>query len=168
MLAYTFWHWPRSGAVDYEKRLADFLAALTAAPPAGFRGAATLRHEAAPWLPGPAYVDWYMVDGFADLAALNDGAVTAARKVPHDAVARLAEGGLGGVYKLQSGPAEPRLARVAHWFHKPDGMTYAELFARLAGLPGSLWMREATDNAERALTHDRGPGGLRRYGLAVA
>lgn len=142
MLAYTFWHWPLPGAEKYEERIAQFQAALAASPPPGFRGGVTLRHEAAPWLPGPAYLDWYMVDGFADLEALNEAAVTASRQGPHDAVAALARGGAGGVYKLRTGRAGPRFARVAHWFHKPAGMRYDELFAGLANLPGSIWMRQ--------------------------
>lgn len=142
MLAYTFWHWPSPQAVSYEQRIAAFQAALAAEPPAGFRGGLTLRHEAAPWLPREAYLDWYMVDGFADLHSLNDGAISASRKAPHDSVAALAAGGLGGVYKLHSGPAEPRFARVAHWFHKPAGMRYDQLYEKLTDVPGSLWMRQ--------------------------
>ena len=142
MLAYTFWHWPLPEAEKYEERVVQFQEALAANPPAGFRGAITMRHEAAPWLPGQAYLDWYLVDGFADLEALNEGAVTASRKGPHDSVAALAQGGAGGLYKLLSGPSEPRFARVAHWFHKPAGMRYDELFAKLANLPGSIWMRQ--------------------------
>ena len=142
MLAYAFWHWPSNPGNDYDQRMRKFQAALAAEPPPGFRGGVTFRHEAAPWLPGEAYLDWYLVDGFADLQALNDAAVSASRKGPHDDVAAVAAGGAGGVYKLRSGPAEPRFARVAHWFHKPAGMRYDELFKHVEGLPGSLWMRQ--------------------------
>ena len=142
MLAYTFWHWPAADAKDYESRIAQFQTALAADPPAGFRGAVTLRHEAAPWLPGTAYVDWYLIDAFGDLQALNDAAVSASRKAPHDEVAALAAGGAGGIYKLLAGPAEPRVARVAHWFSKPPGLTYDAFFQKLRNLPGSLWMRQ--------------------------
>jgi len=142
MLAYTFWHWPIPGATVYENKIALFQSALEAEPPAGYRGAFTLRHGAAPWLPGPAYLDWYTVDGFADLGTLNEAAVTASRKMPHDAVAALAGGGAGGVYAHRGGPSDLRGTGVAHWFGKPAGMKYDELFAKLAGAPGSLWMRQ--------------------------
>ena len=50
--------------------------------------------------------------------------------------------GKQSVPELQQGPADFRDARVAHWFGKPAGMRYAELFGELAGVPGSLWMRQ--------------------------
>ena len=142
MLAYTFWHWPREGAADYERHLVEFLLALEAEKPPGYLGALSMRHGAAAWLPGPAYLDWYRVAGFADLGTLNEGAVGGSRRAPHDAVAVMAAGGAGGVYELQQGPAEFVDAKVAHWFGKPAGMRYAELFGELAGVPGSLWMRQ--------------------------
>src|SRR5438105_9092156 len=108
MIAYIFWHWPAPGAARYEERVAAFQAALAAAPPAGFRQGFTFRHAAAPWLSGPGYLDWYAVDGFAALETLNEAAVTASRKAPHDAAAALAQGGAGGVYRLRSGPADLR------------------------------------------------------------
>ncbi len=138
MIAYAFWHW--SNAEGYERRLADFLAALDADKPAGFLGACSFRTGAAPWLPGPAYLDWYRVGAFADLDALNDGAISASRKAPHDAVAALARGGAGGIYRHKSGPNDVRPFKIAHWFSKPSGMRYDELFALRS--PGSLWMRQ--------------------------
>jgi len=51
-------------------------------------------------------------------------------------------GGAARVYELQQGPADFVDAKVAHWFGKPAGMRYAELFGELAGVPGSLWMRQ--------------------------
>ncbi|HUJ27584.1 MAG TPA: hypothetical protein VLW85_16280 [Myxococcales bacterium] len=137
MLAYTFWHWPNTGAADYEARLRRFHEAMRAAPPAGFRGSYAFRHGAAPWLPGPAYLDWYLVDGFAELQSLNDGAISLSRKEPHDAVAAQARGGAGGVYKLYSDDREPK--GPARWFSKPDGMRYDQL---LPQLKGSAWMRQ--------------------------
>jgi hypothetical protein len=56
----------------------------------------------------------------------------------------MAAGGTAGVYELQQGPAEFFDAKVAHWFGKPEGMRYAELFGQLAGVQGSLWMRQMT------------------------
>jgi hypothetical protein len=142
MLAYTFFHWPREGAAGYEQHLGKFLQAMEVDKPLGYLGGLSLRHEAAPWLPGPAYLDWYRVKGFTELGLLNEGAVIGSRRMPHDEVAALAAGGTGGVYKLQQGSEDFRDARVAHWFGKPAGKRYAELFGELAGVPGSLWMRQ--------------------------
>jgi hypothetical protein len=133
MLAYTFFHWPREGAPDYDRHVAEFLQAMEADKPLGYLGGLSMRHGPAAWLPGPAYLDWYRVGGFADLGMLNEGAVSGSRRAPHDDVAAMAAGGAGGVYELQQGPADFRDARVAHWFGKPAGMRYAELFGELAG-----------------------------------
>jgi hypothetical protein len=142
MIAYAFWHWPAPGAAGYEQRLGEFLAALEAEKPAGFLGASSFRTGSAPWLPGPAFLDGYRIGGFADLEALNEGAVTASRKVPHDAIAALAAGGAGGIYRHKAGPDDVRPFKFAHWLGKPSGMRYDELFAVLRDVPGSLWMRQ--------------------------
>lgn len=142
MLAYSFWHWPAPGAARYEEHLAAFQESLAANAPPGFRQAFAFRHPAAPWLPGQAYLDWYEVDGFADLEALNEGAVSASRKLPHDRIAALAQGGMGGLYKLRSGSPDLRDARAAFWFAKAPGVKYDEIFATLSRVPGSLWMRQ--------------------------
>ena len=142
MLAYAFWHWPREGASGYERHLSEFFQALEAEKPLGYLGGLSMRHGAAAWLPGPAYLDWYRISGFADQGSLNDGAVSGSRRAPHDDMAAMAGGGAGGVYELQQGPTDFVDAKVAHWFGKPAGMRYAELFGELAGVPGSLWMRQ--------------------------
>ncbi|HET7784349.1 MAG TPA: hypothetical protein VFL36_00110 [Myxococcales bacterium] len=142
MLAYTFWHWPREDASEYERHLAEFFQVMEEDKPLGYLGGLTLRHGAAPWLPGPAFLDWYRLGSFADLGTLNEGAVSGSRRAAHDDVAHMAKGGAGGVYELQQGPADFHDARVAHWFGKPEGMRYAELFGELAGVAGSLWMRQ--------------------------
>ena len=82
MLAYTFWHWPREGAADYERHLGEFFQAMESDKPLGYLGGHSMRHAAAPWLPGPAYLDWYRVSGFADLGMLNEGAVSGSRRCP--------------------------------------------------------------------------------------
>src|SRR6266850_1802413 len=122
MLAYTFFHWPRKDASEYERHLGEFLQSMEADKPLGYLGGLSLRHGEASWLPGPAYLDWYRVSGFADLGMLNEGAVSGSRRAPHDDVARMAAGGAGGLYELQQGPADFRDAKVAHWFGKPPGM----------------------------------------------
>lgn len=141
MLAYVFWHWSVPGQEPgrYVERLLAFHRALRAAPPAGFRGSRVLAIEGAPWVGGaPAFEDWYLVDDFAALGALNEAAVTAARQVPHDSVARLAAGGAGGVYRrLASAAGE--IDRVT-WCAKPAGETYAAFLGRLPA--AEAWQRQ--------------------------
>lgn len=96
---------------------------------------------------GAAYEDWYRVRDMASLALLNEAAVSGPRKPPHDAVARLAAGGIAGLYELKFGALlEP--PKTATWFGKPSGMAYAALFALLepvvTAAQGALWMRQMT------------------------
>ena len=84
-LAYLFWHWPAAGTdrAAYEEGLARFHRAL------GLPGSRTMRLARAPY-PGAApdpYEDAYPVRDWAELGALNERAVTGARKPPHDAAA---------------------------------------------------------------------------------
>jgi hypothetical protein len=151
MLAYVFWHWRRSG-VDreaYEAAQRRFHEALAEAPPAGFLISWTSRIAGASWLPGAgdgeAYEDWYVVDGSAALDALNDAAITASRRQPHDAAATLAAGGTAGLYRMRAGSL---LRRPTHasWFSKPPGTDYASLLAdcsrAVVDAPHCLWMRQ--------------------------
>src|SRR5256712_13356305 len=105
MLAYAFWHWPREGASEYERHLGEFFQALEAEKPLGYLGGLSMRHGAAAWLPGPAYLDWYRVSGFADLGTLNDGAVGGSRRAPHDDVAAVGGGGGSGGERRPPGSA---------------------------------------------------------------
>jgi hypothetical protein len=106
-----------------------------------------MRLSGAPWANqgAAAYEDWYLVRDMADLAPLNEGAVSGPRKEPHDAAARLAAGGAAGLYRLLLG-ASRELPAAAAWFGKPAGMTHAALSALLepivAGAEGTLWMRQ--------------------------
>src|SRR2546428_13473942 len=120
MLAYAFWHWPREGASEYERHLGEFFQALEAEKPLGYLGGLSMRHGAAAWLPGPAYLDWYRVSGFADLGTLNDGAVSGSRRAPHDDVAAMAGGGPGGGDHRQQSPADLAHAKGAHTVCKPS------------------------------------------------
>ena len=149
MLAYVFWHWKQPGtpAKDYADRQRAFHAALAAAPSPGLRGSFSVGLSDAPWAAagGDAYEDWYLVDDFGALGLLNDAAVSATRAAPHDAAAAVVAGGAGGLYRLRHGTAL-REPRYAHWFGKPDGMSYGELFAQLTPAveqaAGALWMRQ--------------------------
>jgi hypothetical protein len=152
MLAYVFWHWP-APAVDaaaYEAALRPFHRALAGAGVPGFRDSVVCRVEGARWLGdvAPAYEDWYRVGDFADLGTLNAGAVTGACAAPHDAAARLAAGGIAGLYRLAAGDEGPPGQACGAWLSKPAGATYAAFFAALAGVTGgtgvSLWQRQMT------------------------
>jgi hypothetical protein len=141
MLAYLFWHWPAPGveAGHYADALFAFHRSLAASPPAGLRGSRVFLVEGAPWVPVErAYEDWYLLDDFAALGALNEAAVSGARRDPHDAAARLAAGGAGGLYRRLSGSAGA--AGRASWLAKPAGTGYAEFLARFSG--GELWQRQ--------------------------
>jgi hypothetical protein len=142
MLAYVFWHWPSPTveAARYAEALAAFHRSLGASPPPGMRGSRVFEIEAAPWVPvARAWEDWYFVDDFAALGALNDAAVSGARRAPHDAAAQLAAGGHGGVYRLLTALRDPSVPRT-RWFSKPAGLAYPDFLARLP--EGELWQRQ--------------------------
>ncbi len=143
MLAYLFWHWPRPD-VDpgrYADALLAFHRALEASPPPGYRGSRVLEVSGAPWVPVRTVLeDWYFVDDFAALGALDEAAISGARREPHDGAARMALGGTGGVYRrLREGATAAPPGRVC-WFGKPAGMSYPELLARIPA--AELWQRQ--------------------------
>jgi hypothetical protein len=142
MLAYVFWHWPAAGVPleDYAQSVVAFHRALAASPPAGFRGSRLVAIEGAPWTGAErALEDWYLVDDFAALGALNEAAVSGARRGPHDAAAARAAGGAGGLYRRRAtGARDPRCAT---WLSKPPGTSYPDFLARLP--PSTeLWQRQ--------------------------
>jgi hypothetical protein len=149
LLAYVFWHWKQAAveAADYESRQRAFHSALASAPSEGFVASFSLALSHAPWAArrGDAYEDWYLVRDWGALGALNEAAVSAGRALPHDAAAAAVADGAGGLYGLRLGSPEPR-PRYAHWFGKPAGMRYPELFLLLSPLVESagraLWMRQ--------------------------
>ena len=151
ILAYAFWHWPQPSADrnTYEAAQLQFQRSLAAAPSPGFIRSASYAIVGAPWANdgGDAYQDWYMVRGTTALDPLDEAAITASRKAPHDAAASLAAGGTAGLYRLRLGEV-PSEARWSHWFSKPDGLTYSQLFAAiepaLSPVGGSLWVRKMT------------------------
>lgn len=71
MLAYVFVHRPAEGADrrQYASRLRAFHAALRAAPSRGFLRSWVWRAEAGPL--GAAFEDWYLLEDWAALGALN-------------------------------------------------------------------------------------------------
>src|SRR6185437_10771637 len=148
MLAYVFWHWPlpEVQVAEYQARLREFHESLRAHAPAGFLQSASFRITGAPWTPvAEAYEDWYLIEDFAALGALNEASIAGARKQPHDSAARLAAGGVGGVYQMLFGKTNPFDSRLAQWFSKPTGMTYTGLRSKVEHLEeadNSLWQRQ--------------------------
>jgi len=154
MLAYVFWHWPaseaRSAREAYERTLLEFHRVLAAQAPPGFGRSTTGRAAGVPWLGEHrrGYEDWYLVDGFAALESLNEGAVSGARRAAHDRAAQAAAGGTAGLYRPWGTEAVLEGARWAAWFAKPAGSSYPDLLEELApwrtrdGV--SLWQRQMT------------------------
>lgn len=151
LLAYVFWHWrqPSAARDSYEAAQQAFHEALAASPSAGFVRSFSHAIAGAPWANagGEAYEDWYLVRGSAALDPLNDAAVSAGRRAPHDAAASLAASGTAGLYRMRMGTL-PDAPRSAQWFVKPAGLTYPQVFAAveptLAPVGGSLWVRQMT------------------------
>ena len=150
LLAYVFWHWPRSGAdpATYEADLLRFHAALAARPSPGFVRSATFAVGRVSWLPGhhDSYEDWYLVDDWSALGDLNRAAVGPAHAGPHDRIAHQAAGGTAGLYALHAGGDDPGQV-AASWFGKPPGWSYGELLAALDGPLGqgpAFWQRQLT------------------------
>lgn len=151
VLAYVFWHWRQPGADRdaYEAAQQTFHRALARAPSAGFVRSFSHAIAGAPWANagGEAYEDWYLVRDSAALDHLEEAAISAGRKAPHDLAAALAAGGTAGLYRLRLGAA-PVSPRWAQWFTKPAGVSYGQLFAAvepaLASVGGSLWIRTMT------------------------
>ena len=149
MLAYLFWHW-REAQIEariYQEHLIRFHETLSAHKPHGFLSSRVLVLEQAPWIgrSEKTYEDWYIVENSGALDLLNEGAVSGFRKKPHHQVAQRADGGIGGLYRLQAGDVNSIAPHVTCWFAKPSGMTYETLYETLEPtmqhMGGSLWQR---------------------------
>lgn len=140
-LAYLFWHWPADDAArdEYEERMRAFHAAL------GLAGSRTFRLGRAPYHGAPAepYEDWYPVADWQALGELNRRAVTGPRKPAHDAAARLAADGAGGVYALLQGTADAPVTQ-AYWLAKPAGASHEAFHEELgaAAPDATVWQRQ--------------------------
>src|SRR3569833_3004606 len=131
MLAYVFWHWKQDHVADgdYRARQRAFHAVLASVRPPGFVQSFSFRYSHAPWANdgNGAYEDWFVVEDFEALGMLNDGAVAAERRAPHDAAAANVAGGAGGVYALRAAASPPR-ATITNKNTKPQDKKNAQLF----------------------------------------
>jgi hypothetical protein len=144
VLAYVFWHAPRSTntLAAYEEALAAFHQSLGRADIPGFHGSYAFLVQGVAWLPlSVVYEDWYLVDDFAALGQLNVAAVSGHHQQTHDDVAVIAGHGTAGIYALRQGATRLGDARCASWYDKTAGMSYDEFFARL-GARRTLWQRQ--------------------------
>jgi hypothetical protein len=172
VLAYLFWHGPPPDLAPerYEAALAAFHRALARHAPAGFHGSAAFRVQGTPWVGD--YEDWYLVEDWAALGALNEAAVSGPRREPHDAVAQLSADGAGGVYGLVRGQPDPAPARWALWLDKPRGEPYADFIESIGPLAdeggGGVWQRQLVlgPGREFCVLASQPPGDV-RGGLAL-
>jgi hypothetical protein len=127
MLAYLFWHRPYSTTTtkQYEEALLRFQQHLRQQDPPGFRGSASFRVAALPWLGNRAgYEDWCLLDGSWALDPLNSFAVAGPVTSAHDAAAAQMEEGYGGLYALVWGePVMPERS-TAIWLTRPRGIQW--------------------------------------------
>jgi len=149
-LAYVFWHWPRPEVTpsSYEAKLTSFLRSLNSNKPGGFVEALSFRVGSVSWgrQDGSTYEDWYIVENFAALGALNEAAVEGETRGPHDSVAKDYMKGVGGVFKSIAGELRPRETRFATWIEKPIGPSYESYYEEVAKNVGdkksTLWRRQ--------------------------
>lgn len=142
-----FWHWRSEGhePAAYEDALVAFHASLADSPPTGLEGSAAFSIAGAPWIPteGQGYQDWYLVDDWAALGALNLAAVQNPHADVHRRIAQASAQGVGAVYELQHGEPDLRRAGAARWITKPREVAYADFYATCPTRPGeSLWRRQ--------------------------
>ncbi len=133
MLAYVFWHRPRSGAdpAAYEGHLRELHERLSFV-------SASFRLAKLPFAPEPGYEDWYLVGDWAELGELNSAAGSGESREPHNAAAGLMAAGWGGIYALVRGEASPPAA--VRWIDKPPGED-AEAFLESLRAP-AIWRRQ--------------------------
>ena len=151
MLAYLSWHRPAPGVdrASYEQALERFHHSLAHSPPSGFSGSLAFRVAGLPWLEGddeqaPGYEDWYLVEGWSALGVLEEAAVGRGHVSRHEAVAALAAGGAGGVYRLEEGEARLERAHISVWVSPARGRekpAMADLLGDGMDPQAGLWRR---------------------------
>ncbi|MGD0638273.1 MAG: hypothetical protein ABSA72_09590 [Nitrososphaerales archaeon] len=149
-LAYVFWHWPRPEvpADAYEAKIRSFLGSLNSAKPSGFIEGSSFRVDGLPWGPQgrSLYEDWYVVENFTALEALNEAAIGGGSRDPHDSIAKDYMKGAGAIFKTISGSLKLRDSRYVTWIEKPIGPSYRAYYDELAKAVGDrrtdLWRRQ--------------------------
>lgn len=123
MLAFLAWHRPAPDVSRdaYESVLERFHRSLAHRPPSGFRSSTSVRVEQVPWLDGPVYEDWYLIDDWAALGVLEGAAVSRGHVSAHDAAASLTDMETAAVYRLLEGSADPGSAPTAVWVSAARG-----------------------------------------------
>jgi hypothetical protein len=150
MIAYVFWHFGKTEIPmrEYEPVLAGFHDNLRQNKPDGFLRSKVYRVKNLPWMDPHRiiYEDWYIVENFSALDALNLGAVAPRMKGPHDKIASFSDRGAGGIFRLKNEPEPEYQATVAYWLTKPLDMTYEHFYTKLepfASHPqAALWTRQ--------------------------
>jgi hypothetical protein len=160
MLAYLFWHRPSASieAARYEAALVQFHRQLAAQRAPGFRGSASFRVPALPWLSGESgYEDWCLVEGSWALDPLNEIAVSGQMTAAHDAAASAMEEGHGGLYSLVWGEPDLPARSSLVWLTRPRGIQWRPVLEALReSVPQACcWRRQMV----------LGPG--REFALAV-
>ncbi|GHO62097.1 hypothetical protein KSC_009890 [Ktedonobacter sp. SOSP1-52] len=155
MLAYVFWHQRASNVekVEYQERLVAFHQILQERRIQGFKGSIVLEIPQLSWMRegSEVYEDWYLVENSAALDLVDEAAVSGICREPHNQVARLADYGTGGLYRLKDGATTPATfagIRCVTWFGKPAGMSYAQLYSLLQAAnieqQDIFWQRQMT------------------------
>jgi len=133
MLAYVFWHRPKADADRDAYEAAQRAFHETIAVPSR-----CFRLDALPFDPSGGYEDWYLVENWAELGALNDAATDPAGRDDHDRAAELAADGWGAVYALARGPAE--IPTGVEWQDKERGRPTADFLDSMSS--AAVWRRQ--------------------------
>jgi hypothetical protein len=136
MLAYLFWHTANDPGEReaYERLLVAFHQSIQEA----VVESAAFRLDRLPFTHAAGYEDWYLVEDWAALGELNCAAVSGMRAASHDAVARRARDGWGGVYRLVRGSSKaPDRGR---WASKPRDAPYEVFLGREPA--ETVWQRQ--------------------------
>jgi hypothetical protein len=148
VLAYVLWHHARNAALRnvYEAGLAAFHGGLQRARIPGFITSSSHAVSPLPWLHQSAsHEDWYVVEDWAALGALNERAVAGHHKTPHDLIAHSASVEAAALYGLRAGTCNAQASR-ATWFNKPPNLAYWVLWEMLdpylRETECSLWQRQ--------------------------
>lgn len=136
-LLYIFWSYPRPGidpavyagrSSTFREELENYMGGQLTAETASFLS------PPPPWLAtaGQAFSDWWPLPNASVLDNLNEGSQVSEVKPSHDAVAALYGGGAGSLYDWKKGELyDPSFVNFTHWFAKPAGMSYSDLYELL-------------------------------------